>query len=213
MVESSGQATTRQVELLVPLEVYLAAGVHIGTHIGTKFMLKYVYRIRPDGLYIIDVRKTDERLRIAAKFIARYEPERVAVVSVRQYGHKPVEKFCAYTRSKPLVGRFIPGTFTNPYLPRYVEPDLVVITDPRADFQAVKEAAEVGIPIVAFCDTDNRTEYIDLIIPANNKGRKSLALLYWILARQVLRERGEIPPDKDLPVSYEEFETKVRREY
>jgi len=201
----------KQIELLIPLEVYLAAGVHIGTHIGTKFMMKYIYRVRPDGLYIIDVRKTDERLRIAAGFISRYEPEKVVAVSVRQYGHKPVEKFGIYTHSKYLIGRFVPGTFTNPYLSRHVEPDLVIITDPRADIQALKEAAEVGIPVVAFCDTDNRTEYIDLVIPANNKGRKSLALLYWVLARQVLRERGELPPDKDLPVSYEEFETKVKR--
>ncbi len=201
----------KTVELLVPLDKYLVAGVHIGTHICTKYMEEFVYRVRPDGLYILDVSKIDERLRIAAKFIARFEPAKIVAVSARQYGQKPVQQFCRFTGCKPIVGRFIPGTFTNPRLEWYLEPDVVIVTDPRADSQAVIEAAEVGIPVVAFADTDNRTEYLDLIIPANNKGRKSLALLYWLLARQVLRERGELKPTEDLPVPVEEFEAKVRR--
>ncbi len=198
-------------ELLIPLDQYLAAGVHIGTHICTKYMEQFVYKVRPDGLYILDIRKVDERLRIAAKFIARYEPESVVAVSARQYGQRPVQQYCKFTRCKPILGRFIPGTLTNPRLEWYVEPDLIIVTDPRADSQAIQEAAETGIPIVAFADTDNRTSYIDLIIPANNKGRRSLALLYWLLTRQVLRERGELKPDEDLPVPVEEFEVKIRR--
>ncbi len=200
---------TRTVELLIPLEQYLMAGVHIGTHICNKFMEKFVYRVRPDGLYILDVRRVDERIRVAARFIARYEPEKILAVSARTFGFTPVSKFCALTRCKAVTGRFIPGTLTNPRLEHYTEPDLLIVTDPRADSQAIDEAASIGIPIVALVDTDNRTSNIDLIIPANNKGRKSLALLYWLLARQVLRERGEIPPDGDLPVPVEEFETKV----
>ncbi len=200
---------TRTVELLIPLEQYLMAGVHIGTHICNKFMEKFVYRVRPDGLYILDVRRVDERIRVAAKFIARYEPEKILAVSARTFGFTPVSKFCALTRCKAVTGRFIPGTLTNPRLEHYTEPDLLIVTDPRADSQAIDEAASIGIPIVALVDTDNRTSNIDLIIPANNKGRKSLALLYWLLARQVLRERGELPPDGDLPVPVEEFETKV----
>lgn len=197
------------VEFLVPLEVYLAAGVHIGTHIGTKHMTKFVYKIRPDGLHILDVRQTDERLRIAAKFIARYDPSKIVAVSVRQYGHKPVQKFCSFIRCKAITGRILPGTFTNPRLEHYAEPELLVVTDPRSDSQALKEAAKVGIPVVAFCDSDNKTDYVELIIPANNKGRKALALLYWLLTRQVLRERGDIPPNGELPVSVDEFETKI----
>ncbi len=200
---------TRTVELLIPLEQYLMAGVHIGTHICNKFMEKFVYRVRPDGLYILDVRRVDERIRVAARFIARYEPEKILAVSARTFGFTPVSKFCALTRCKAVTGRFIPGTLTNPRLEYYTEPDLLIVTDPRADSQAIDEAASIGIPIVALVDTDNRTSNIDLIIPANNKGRKSLALLYWLLARQVLRERGELPPDGDLPVPVEEFETKV----
>lgn len=211
--EKSAEKTQTKpvIELLIPLEKYLAAGVHIGTHICTKFMEPFVYRVRNDGLYILDVRKIDERIRIAAKFLSRYEPSKIAAVSVRTYGQKPVVKFCNYVGCKPFTGRFMPGTFTNPSLKWYFEPDIVLLTDPRADSQALKEAAEIGIPIVSLADTDNRTEYIDLIIPANNKGRKSLALIYWLLARQILRERGLLPPDGDLPEPPSEFEVKLKR--
>lgn len=197
------------IELLVPLDTYLSAGVHIGTHTCTAYMKRFVYRVRPEGLYVLDVRKIDERLRIAARFLARYEPERVLVVASRPYAFTPVQKFAEVTRGKSIVGRFPPGTLTNPYLPGHMEPDVLLVSDPRTDTQAVSEAAKTGIPIVAFADTDAKLDYVDLVIPANNKGRKSLALLYWILARQVLRERKEIPPDGDLPVTVDQFEAKV----
>ena len=198
-----------QIELLVPLEMYLQAGVHIGTHSCTKHMEKFVFRVRPDGLYILDIRKTDERLRIAARFLSRFEPEKVMAISTRQYGQQPVLKFAEYTGAKPVIGRFIPGTLTNPRLEWYYEPDVLLLTDPRADSQALDEAMEVGIPVVAFASTDNKLGGIDLVIPANNKGRKSLALLYWILTRQILRERGILGPTEDLPVTYEDFETRL----
>ncbi len=159
--------------------------------------------------YILDVRKIDERIRIAAKFISRYEPSRVVAVSARPYGQQPVRKFCALTGAIPVTGRFIPGTFTNPSLPNFLEPDLVIVTDPRADSQAVDEAAEMGIPTIALCDTDNTCSFIDLIIPVNNKGRKSLALTYWLLTRQVLLERGMIKSVDEFTVPVEEFEAKV----
>lgn len=196
-------------DLLVPLETYLAAGVRIGTHIKTKVMERFIYGVRPDGLYVINVRLLDERIRIAAKMIARYDPNTVVAVSARQYGYQPVKAFCSFTGAIPIVGRFVPGTFTNPSLPNYLEPSLLLASDPRADSQAIDEAAEVGIPVIALCDTDNFCEYVDLIIPVNNKGRRSLALVYWLLARQVLRERGELGPDEDLPVPVEHFETKI----
>ena len=200
---------SRSLNLLVPIDQYLAAGVHIGTHICNKNMKRFVYRIRPDGLYVLDVRKIDERLKTAARMLSRYEPEKILTVSVRQYGHQPVKKFSYYTRSKNITGRIIPGILTNPHLDWYMEPDAILVTDPRADQQIVVESSRIGVPVIAFTDTDNRTENIDLIIPANNKGRKSLALLYWLLARQVLRERAEIPEDSDLPESPQEFETKL----
>lgn len=199
----------KEVELLVPLEMYLAAGVRIGTRMKSVFMKRFIYGVRPDGLHLLDVQETDRRLRIAARFIARYEPSRVVVVSARQYGYRPVQRFCAFTGCVPIVGRFPPGALTNPKLPNYVEADLLIATDPRVDTQAISEAARIGIPVVAFCDTDSPIEYVDLIIPANNRGRKALALLYWLLARQVLRERGELPPTGELPVPPEDFEAKV----
>lgn len=207
--DSERKESTKDEELLVPLEKYLAAGLRIGTHMKDKYMEQFIYGVRPDGLYLLDVRKIDERIRIAAKFIARYEPSKVVVVSARQYGQRPVLKFCEFTGAIPIVGRFLPGTFTNPALKNYLEPELLIVTDPRADSQAVSEAAIIGIPVIALCDTDNSCSYVDLVIPTNNKGRKALALIYWLLARQVLRERGELPPDGDLPVPPEEFEAKV----
>jgi len=208
--EQELEVKREQAELLVPIDKYLAAGVHIGTHIVTKHMRQFVYRVRPDGIYVLDVRKIDERLRIAAAALARYEPDKVLAVSVRQYGFVPVEKFASYTRAKALTGRVIPGTLTNPHLSCYIEPDVVLVTDPRADQQVVKEALKVGVFVVAFADTDNRTDGIDLVIPANNKGRKSLALLYWLLTREVLRERGELAKDQNLPEPVSAFETKLR---
>ena len=205
----SEKSVSQQLNLLVPLEVYLQAGVHIGTHSCTKHMERFVFKVRPDGLYILDVRKTDERLRIAGRFLARFEPDKILAVSTRQYGYRPVLRFAEFTGARAVVERFIPGTLTNPRLEFYCEPDVLLISDPRVDSQALDEAIEIGIPVVAFASTDNKLNGVDIVIPANNKGRKSLALLFWILARQILRERGAIGPDEDLPVPYEDFETKL----
>jgi small subunit ribosomal protein S2 len=196
----------QQLELLVSLELYLQAGVHIGTHTCTKHMEKFVFRVRPDGLYILDVKKTDERLRIAGKFLSRFEPSKIMVISTRQYGRQPVLKMAEFIGARPVVGRFTPGTLTNPKLEIYYEPEVIVLTDPRIDSQPLDEAIMVGIPVIAFVSTDNKLEGVDLAIPANNKGRKSLALLYWVLTRQVLRERGSIGSNDTLPVGPEVFE-------
>ncbi len=195
-------------ELLVSRETYAKYGVHVGTSVRTGDMKKYVFKIRPDGVALIDVKKTDEKLRVAAKMIARERPERVLVASSRPHGSRPVLKFGEITGIKTSVGRFIPGSLTNPNLPTYIEPRLVMVTDPVADEQLLNEAFLRGIPSIGFCDTDNYTSKLDLVIPANNRSKKSLALLYWILARQVLRERGELPLDQSFRFPVEEFETK-----
>ncbi len=196
-------------ELLVPLNIYLEAGVHIGTYMCTKHMEKFVYRQRPDGPYIIDVKKIDERIRIAGKFIASFRPDTVLAVSARPYGFQPVQKFAELTGGKSIVGRFIPGTLTNPNLSIYTEPEVLIVTDPRVDQQALIEASRIGIPVVAIVSTDSKTSNVDLVIPGNNKGRKSLAVIYWLLTRQVLRERGILPPTGELSVGPDAFETKV----
>ncbi|ADC66096.1 ribosomal protein S2 [Ferroglobus placidus DSM 10642] len=192
-------------EYLVPPDEYLAAGVHIGTQIKTGDMKRFIYKVRQDGLYILDIRMLDERLKLAGKLLARYEPSKVLAVAARQYGQKPVMMFAKVTGAEYVVGRFIPGTLTNPALKEYKEPEIVIVTDPAIDKQAVIEASEVGIPVVALCDTNNNTANIDFVIPTNNKGRKALALVYWILAREVLRNRGFT----EFPYRVEDFEAEL----
>ena len=195
--------------LLQPLEELLAAGLHIGTRVKTKDMEKHIFRVRPDGLFILNIGKTDERIRLASKFISRFDPSRVVVVSSRLYGRTPVEKFCELTRCMPIVGRFMPGLISNPLQPRHTEPQLLMVTDPRADCQAIKESSVAGVPVVGLCDTDNALSGVDLAIPVNNKGRKALAMVFWLLARQVLRDRGELSPDGGIPQTVDDFETKL----
>jgi len=159
-------------ELPLPRDTLLSAGIHIGTRMKTKDMEQFIYRVRPDGLFVLDVKKTDERIRVAAKFLARFEPSRIAAAAARLYAQEPVKKFCELTGAVPVVGRFIPGLLSNPLYPNRIEPDVIIVSDPRADSQAVKEAASVGIPVVALCSTDNDFSGVDLVIPTNNKGKK-----------------------------------------
>ena len=175
---SEDQEMVQEQDLLLPLEQLLAAGLHIGTRIKTEDMEPFIYRIRPDGLFILNVGETDKRIRIAAKLIARIEPpSKVLVISSRLYGHTPVKKFCEITGAKSITGRFLPGYISNPLHPNHLEPQIVVTTDPRADWQAIKEASSAGIPVVALSDTDNPFSKIDLVIPTNNKGRRALAFI------------------------------------
>lgn len=204
--------STETYAYLLPLDALMASGIQIGTRVKTKDMEPFIYRVRPDGLFIIDTRKTDERLRIAAKFLATFPSERIAVASSRLYGQHPVLKLCELTKATPIIGRFPPGAFTNPLCPSYMEPQVVMVTDPSADEQAVTEASIVGLPVVALCDTDNTFKDIDLVIPTNNKGRKALAMIYWLLALQHLRETKLLPPEEKLSIPVEEFETKLTEE-
>jgi small subunit ribosomal protein S2 len=198
--------------LLLPRDTLLSAGIHIGTRMKTRDMEPFIYRVRPDGLFVLDVKKTDDRIRVAGKFLARYEPSKVAVAATRLYAHEPVKKFCQLTGSMPLIGRFIPGMLSNPLYPNRVDPEVIVVSDPRADAQAVKEASAVGIPIVALCSTDNEFSGVDLVIPTNNKGRRALAVIFWLLARQIQRERGELTADQAPRFTIEDFEAKISRE-
>ncbi len=199
-------------DLLLSQDTLLSAGIHIGTRMRTKDMNQFIYRVRPDGLFVLDVKKTDERIRITAKFLAQFEPSKVVAVAARLYGRAPVEKFCEAVGATPIIGRFIPGLLSNPLYPDRIEPSVIVVSDPKADVQAVKEASDVGIPVVALCSTDNDFSDVDLVIPTNNKGRRALAVVYWLLARQIMRERGEITPDGEIPQSIDDFEVKLVKE-
>ncbi len=193
-------------DLLLPQEVLLSAGVHIGTRVKTRDMMPFIYKVRPDGLFVLDMEKMNERIQVAAKFLSRMNLTNVVVASSKRYGRTAVQKFCELTSAKPMLGRFTSGTFTNPNYSDFFEPVAVVVTDALADDQIVEEASNMGVPVVAFCSTDNSISNIDLVIPINNKGRRSLAIAYWLLCRQVKRELNEILPDGDFPVSIDDFE-------
>jgi small subunit ribosomal protein S2 len=199
-------------ELLMPRDALLSAGIHIGTRMKTGDMEQFIYRVRADGLFVLDVKKTDDRIRVAGKFLSRFEPSKIAAAAARLYAQEPVNKFCQVTGATPITGRFIPGLLSNPLYPNRIEPEVIVVSDPRADIQAVKEAAAIGVPVLALCSTDNEFNGVDLVIPTNNKGRRALAVIYWLLARQVLRERGELSSDKDLSLTIDDFEAKIAKE-
>ncbi|RAH16060.1 MAG: 30S ribosomal protein S2 [Methanobacteriota archaeon] len=178
-------------ELLIDRETYETNAVHIGTQQKSADMAQFIQEVRSDGLYLIDIEITDSRIRSIAQFITKYNPANVMVVSARQYGQRPARLFAEAIGARASVGRFIPGSLTNPALRSYVEPDILFVTDPAADQQALKEAVNSGLPIVGICDANNNLRNVDLALPANNKGRRSLALLYWLLAREVLKVREE----------------------
>jgi small subunit ribosomal protein S2 len=156
-------------------------------------MERFIHRVRTDGLYVLDVSKTDERIRTAADFLANYSPDQILVTSSRQYGRFPAEKFADAVGARARTGRFIPGTLTNPQYDGYIEPDVLVVTDPIGDAQAVKEAITVGIPVIAMCDSNNSIGNVDLVVPTNNKGRRALSVVYWLLANETLDRRGAEP--------------------
>jgi small subunit ribosomal protein S2 len=191
-------------EPLVPVEEYLAAGVHIGTQQKSKDMKRFIYRVRGDGLYILDIRETDDRIKTAAKFLSQYDPSKILVVTSRQYGQYPARKFAETIGGVAATGRFIPGMLTNQNLNGYIEPGVVVVTDPIGDSQAIREAVQCGIPIVALCDTNNMTSFIDLVIPTNNKGRKALSMVYYLLTKEMLHLRGI-----STSLTVEDFETEL----
>ena len=188
---------------LVSPDVYERHAVHIGTNQKSADMKQFLDTMHQDssGLHIIDVNKTDERIRVVSKFLSTYEPSRILVVSARQYGQRPARKFAQSIGAKQIVGRFIPGTLTNPRLRTYMEPEVIMVTDPAADSQALSEAVKSGLPVVAICDANNRLRNVDLALPANNKGRRSLALVYWLLAREMLKIKGTLKSDLEFELA------------
>ncbi len=203
--QQSSETTDIQKKILV-------TGIRVGTQVKTKFMRQFITKASTDGLYMLDLDKTFERIKTAAKFINRIGAENLIVCSARQYAATPIEKFCERLNSKMLTGRFMPGTLTNPSLPYYIEPKLVLVSDPQMDEQAVTEAKNAGIPVIGIANTDNITSDLDLIIPANNRGRKALATIYWLLVRQIMIERGEIGENDPVGFEIDDFETKANEE-
>jgi small subunit ribosomal protein S2 len=193
----------------IPEEIYMTSGAHIGTRQKTKDIKDFIYKVRNDGLYIIDVKKTDERIKTTAKFLVKYDPANILIVSVRQYGQKPIKMLAEHTGIQVLDGRFRPGTLTNPNSKGFLEPELLIVTDPLADIQALHEAENIGIPVIGLCDTNNETKFLDLVIPTNNKGRRALALVYWLLTRAILKEQGKIKSYDGFKHTVEDFEAEI----
>ena len=188
------------------------SGLRVGTNVKTKFMKSFITKTTDEGLYMLDGDMTLEKIMTSAKFINRVGAENIIVCSGRQYAGIPIEQFCEMTGAKHHLGRFMPGTLTNPSLPYYIEPKIVFISDPEVDEQALIEATNAGIPVIGLSNTENITSKLDIIIPANNRGRRALATMYWLLVRQILIEKGELKENDSMKKEIEDFEAKHTEE-
>lgn len=203
-------SATQGKKLLTDPENYLKNGVHIGLTYRTGNMRKFIYKVRKDRLSIFSLNAIDERIRLAAKMLARYNKEDVLVVGSRAYARRPVRKFAEMTGVKYVSGRFRPGSFTNPLEGNFREPKMLMVADPIADKQAVRESARVGIPIIGVCDSNALTRNLDLVIPLNNKGKQSIALLFYLLTKQYLIERGEMKEGDEMKETFDEYLSQIQ---
>ena len=192
-------------QFLIPRDDYLKAGIHIGTKFKTKYMEQFIYITRPDGLSVLNLQKIDERIKIAANFLSKYAPEDILIVSRRESGWKPVRIFGKITGARVFPGRYPPGILTNPKLDNYIEAKILLVIDAWPDRNVIKDAVKSGIPVIVLCDTNNQATNIDLVVPCNNKGKKSLGLFFWLLCREYTRLRGMIKKNSDFKYTLEDF--------
>lgn len=191
--------------LLIDSNEYLKSGIHIGTKFKTKYMANFIYKTRPDGLSVLNLKKIDERVRLAANFLGQYNSEDILIVSRRENGWKGLKKLHQLTGIRVITGRYPPGILTNPNLSTFTEPKLIMVCDPWPDKNAVEDAARVGIPIIALCDTNNQSNNVDLVVPCNNKGKKSVGLVFYLLAREFMKKKSIIKNDEEFTAKIDDF--------
>jgi len=192
-------------KLIVPQDVYLKSGIHIGTKFRTRYMEQFIYKTRPDGLSVLNLQKIDERIKITARFLSNYAPEDILLVSRRENGWKALKLVNKCTGIRIFPGRYPPGILTNPKLENYTEAKIILVTDAWPDRNAVADALKMGIPVIALCDTNNQANEIDLVVPCNNKGKKSLGLFFWVLTREYMLVRGVIKKEEEFKATIEDF--------
>jgi len=196
---------TSENAFLVPQDQYLKSGIHIGTKFRTGYMNAFIYKTRPDGLSVLNLQKIDERIRQAANLLSQFSPQDILVCSRRENGWKAVKTFGKNTGMRVFAGRYPPGILTNPKLETFIEVKCIMVTDSWPDRNAIKDAIQIGIPVIALCDTNNQSNEIDLVVPCNNKGKKSLGLLFYILAKEYLRLRGQLAEGQEPTFTVDDF--------
>ncbi|MBT6774217.1 30S ribosomal protein S2 [Candidatus Woesearchaeota archaeon] len=196
---------TEQESLLIDSKEYLKSGIHIGTKFKTKYMAKFIYKTRPDGLSVLNLQQIDERVALAANFLSQYEPDEILITCRRENGWKALKKLNELTGIKVLPGRYPPGILTNSNLDTFTEPKAMMVCDPWPDKNAVEDAFKIGVPIIALCDTNNQSNKLDLVVPCNNKGKKSVGLIFYLIAREYMQKRGMLAGNEELPAKIEDF--------
>jgi len=191
--------------MLVPADTYLKTGIHVGTKFRTRHMAPFIYKTRADGLSVLNVQKIDERIRLSVNLLKHYNPEDILVVCRRENGWKPAQFLQKLTGIRVFSGRYPPGILTNPNLENFIEAKIMLVVDAWADKNAVLDAMNMGIPVIALCDTNNQTNNIDLVVPCNNKGRKSLGLYFYLLAREYLLARKVIKSEDEMSIKLDLF--------
>lgn len=195
----------QQEELLLDSNEYLKSGIHIGTKFKNKYMANFIYKTRPDGLSVLNLKEIDRRLRLAVNLLSKYEAKDILVVSRRENGWKGLKKLHQLTGIRVITGRYPPGILTNTNLETFWEPKIIVVCDPWTDKNTVQDAAKKGIPVIGLCDTNNQANDIDLVVPCNNKGKKSVGLVFYVIAREYMRAKGLLRSDEEMPAKMEDF--------
>lgn len=197
--------TEQQETLLLDSNEYLKSGIHIGTKFKNKYMANFIYKTRPDGLSVLNLKEIDRRLRLAVNLLSKYEPKDILVVSRRENGWKGLKKLHQLTGIRVITGRYPPGILTNTNLETFWEPKIIVVCDPWTDKNTVQDAAKKGIPVIGLCDTNNQANDIDLVIPCNNKGKKSVGLVFYVIAREYMKAKGLLRGDEEMAAKMEDF--------